>query len=379
MGFKKSPLSDIYKKVQLEERITKEEGIRLFQSNDLLMIGEIANLVRQRLNGNKAYYIINRHINYTNICKNKCSFCAYSKDEGESGAFTLTIEQIMEKVKDGDKNGIKELHLVGGLNPHLPFEYYLKMLEELHLAYPEVCLQAFTVVEIHHLAQIANLSIEEVLKQLKQVGLTSIPGGGAEVFSTRVRKQICPQKIDGNTWLQIMEIAHRLGIKSNATMLYGHIETIEERVEHLLCLRELQDKTKGFKSFIPLAYHPENTKLGGVESTGYHDLKMLAISRILLDNFPHIKAFWIMLGVKLAQISLSFGVDDLDGTVVEERITHSAGAKTPQELTVEQLKNLIIETGRIPVERDTLYNVVSQDEEVLSKYSVNDVTCSYQK
>jgi len=362
MELRRSSLSDIYKKVQVEERITKEEGIRLFQSNEILMIGKIANLVRQRLNGNKAYYIINRHINYTNICKNRCRFCAYSKDEGEDGTFTLTIDQIMEKAKDSDKKGIKELHLVGGLNPHLPFEYYLELLEKLHSTFPEVCLQAFTAVEIHHLAQISNLSIEEVLKQLKQAGLTSIPGGGAEIFSTRVRKQICPQKIDGPSWLQVMEIAHKLGIKSNATMLYGHIESIEERVEHLLALRELQDKTKGFNSFIPLSYHPENTELGGVGPTGYDDLKMLAISRILLDNFPHIKAFWIMLGVKLAQVSLSFGVDDLDGTVVEEQITHSAGAQTPQELTVRQLKNLILEAGKIPVERDTLYNVISEDK-----------------
>lgn len=353
-------LYDIYEKVKAEKRIDKEQGIRLFQSNDLQVIGEMANLVRERLNGNNAYYIINRHINYTNICKNRCSFCAYSKDEGDNGAWTLTIDQIMEKAKDSDKMGVKELHIVGGLNPNLPFEYYLKMLCELRRAFPEISLQAFTAVEIHHLAQITNLSIEEVLKQLKQAGLTAIPGGGAEVFSERVHSQICPKKIDGSTWLKIMEIAHSLGIKSNATMLYGHIETIEERIEHLLALRDLQDRTEGFKSFIPLAYHPENTELGGVGTTGYSDLKTLAISRILLDNFPHIKAFWIMLGVKLAQISLSFGVDDLDGTVVEERITHSAGAQTPQELTVEQLRNFIKEAGRTPVERDTLYNRVGK-------------------
>lgn len=349
-------LYDIYEKVKAEKRIDKEEGIRLFHSNDLLLIGEMANLVRERLNGNNAYYIINRHINYTNICKNRCSFCAYSKNEGDSGAFTLTIDQIMEKAKDSDKMGVKELHIVGGLNPNLPFEYYLEMLCELRRAFPEISLQAFTAVEIHHFAQIANLSIENVLKQLKQAGLVSIPGGGAEVFSKRVRNIICPEKIERNIWLQIMEIAHKLGIKSNATMLYGHIETIEERVGHLLTLRDLQDKTNGFKSFIPLAYHPDNTELGGVRTTGYQDLKTLAISRILLDNFPHIKAFWIMLGVKLAQVSLSFGVDDIDGTVVEEKITHSAGAQTPQELTINQLKNLILKAGRIPVERDTLYN-----------------------
>lgn len=352
-------LDDIYEKVKAKQRVTKEDGIRLFHSNNLIAIGKIANLIRQRLNGNKVYYIINRHINYTNICKNRCSFCAYSKDEGEKGAFTLSIEQIMEKAKDGKKRGVKEFHIVGGLNPKIPFEYYLEVLEKLHLAFPEICLQAYTAVEIHHLAQISNLSIEEVLKQLKQRGLTAIPGGGAEIFSNKVRHQICPLKIDGNKWLQIMEIAHRLGIKSNATMLYGHIETVEERVEHLLALRELQDKTKGFKSFIPLAYHPHHTKLGGVGTTGYENLKMLAISRILLDNFPHIKAFWIMLGVKLAQVSLSFGVDDFDGTVVEEQIIHSAGANTPQELTIEQLKDLILKAHRIPIERDTLYNRLS--------------------
>lgn len=352
-------LDDIYEKVRAGQRISKEDGVRLFESNDLLTIGEMANLIRERLNGDNAYYIINRHINYTNVCMNRCSFCAYSRQEGEDGAFTLTIEQVMEKARGCREMGVSEIHIVGGLNPHLPFDYYLEMLERLHLTFPEVCLQAFTAVEIHHLAQTANLSIEEVLKRLKQFGLTSIPGGGAEVFSPRVREQICPKKIDGNTWLKIMETAHNLGIKSNATMLYGHIEMIEERVEHLLALRELQDKTNGFKSFIPLPYHPGNTDLGGVVTTGYEDLKTLAISRILLDNFPHIKAFWIMLGIKLAQVSLSFGVDDLDGTVVEEKIAHSAGAQTPQALTVQQLKTLIIEAGRVPVERDTLYNVVS--------------------
>jgi len=359
MSCNTSFLYDIYEKVKRGERISQEEGIRLFQSNDLLLIGEIANLVRERLNGNNAYYVINKHINYTNICKNRCSFCAYSKNEGDDGAFTLTIDQIIEKASGCDEMGVKELHIVGGLHPNLPFEYYLEILNQLHLAFPEVNLQAFTAVEIHHLAQIANLSIEAVLRQLKQAGLTSIPGGGAEIFSPRVRNRICPEKIDGNVWLQIMETAHKLGIKSNATMLYGHIETIEERVEHLLALRDLQDRTKGFQSFIPLAYHPKHTKLGGRSTTGYQDLKTLAVSRILLDNFPHIKAFWIMLGVKLSQVALSFGVDDIDGTVVEERITHSAGAETPQKLTVEEIRRLITETGRIPVERDTLYNIVS--------------------
>ncbi|MDI6735582.1 MAG: aminofutalosine synthase MqnE [bacterium] len=350
-------LNNIYEKVKIGQRISKEDGINLFQSNDLLSIGEMANLVRERLNGNNAYYIINRHINYTNICLNRCSFCAYSREKGEKEAFTLTIDQVMEKASGCREMGVREIHIVGGLNPELPFEYYLEMLERLHTAFPDVHLQAFTAVEIHHIAQTANLSIEEVLKRLKEVGLTSIPGGGAEVFATRVRNKICPKKIDGNTWLKIMELAHNLGIKSNATMLYGHIETIEERVEHLLAPRQLQDKTNGFKSFIPLPYHPANTELGGVGTTGYEDLKTLAISRILLDNFPHIKAFWIMLGIKLAQVSLSFGVDDLDGTVVEEKIAHSAGAQTPQVLTVQQLKTLILEAGKIPVERDTLYNL----------------------
>ncbi|MEW6618101.1 MAG: aminofutalosine synthase MqnE [bacterium] len=351
-------LNDIYKKVNTGQRLSKEDGVRLFQSNDLLTIGEMANLVRERLNGNNAYFIINRHINYTNICENRCRFCAYSKDKGEKGAFTLTIDQIMEKAKGCDKNGVKELHIVGGLNPEIPFEYYLEMLSKLHSAFPQVNLQAFTAVEIYYFARRANLSLEKTLSQLKQAGLTSIPGGGAEVFSPRVRKVICPKKIEGKLWLEVMETAHKLGIKSNATMLYGHIETIEERVNHILALRELQDKTFGFKSFIPLAYHPENTELSGIGTTGYQDLKTLAISRLLLDNFPHIKAFWIMLGVKLAQVSLSFGVDDLDGTVVEEKITHSAGAKTPQELSKKELINLITEAGRIPVERDSTYNRV---------------------
>ena len=261
---------------------------------------------------------------------------------------------------------MSEFHIVGGLHPDLPFQYYLDMLNSLKNKYPDVHIQGFTAVEIEYLARMAGLSIKDILIRLREAGLGSLPGGGAEVFAERVRKKICPEKISGEKWLNVHKTAHQIGMRSNATMLYGHIETVEERVDHLIKLRGLQDETNGFMSFIPLAFHPKNTELDsislspsgviGEKTTGNLDLRVLAIARLMLDNFPHIKAFWIMVGPKLAQISLSFGVDDIDGTVVEEKITHSAGAETEQSLTKNELIRMIKEAGRIPVERDTLYN-----------------------
>ena len=361
----KSDIGDIVEKVEQGTRLTFDDGVRLFKSNDLLAIGWAADLMRRRLNGERTYYIVNRHINYTNVCKNRCKFCAFSKSEGEPGAYTLSIDEIVRKAEDARREiDFTELHIVGGLNPNLPLDYYLEMLTVLKRRMPQVHLQAFTAVEIHHLAQISGMTIRDMLIRLHDAGLGSLPGGGAEVFSGRIRRELCPEKVSADDWLEVMRTAHELGIRSNGTMLYGHIETPEEKVEHLIRLRELQDDTGGFLAFIPLAYHSEGTALGSLNGrskpSGMEDLKTIAISRLMLDNFPHIKSFWIMLGLKLAQVSLHFGADDFDGTVVEEKITHSAGADTPEGLSISEIKRLISETRTLPVERDTLYNEVKR-------------------
>ncbi len=352
-------LCDIQEKVLDGQRLDYEDGIKLFESDEILTIGRLANIVRERKNKNNTYYIINRHINYSNICKNRCKFCAFSRDKDESGAYLMNIEDILDKASQVIEEGATELHIVGGLHPELGLDFYVKMISLLHERFPKVHLQAFTAVEIAHFAEVAGITAYETLKELKNAGLGSLPGGGAEVFAQSVREELCPEKLSGEDWLNTMREAHGLGLRSNATMLYGHVEKNEDRVSHLLKLRELQDDTNGFMSFIPLAFHPKNTDLENFSNTtGILDLKMFAVGRLMLDNFDHIKAFWIMVGVKLAQVSLSFGVDDIDGTVAEEKITHSAGAVTPEALTVDEIESLIKETGRDPVERDTLYNRV---------------------
>lgn len=352
--------SAIEKKVINQERLSSDDGAAMFNSNDLLGLGYLANIVRERKNGQRAYFINNRHINHTNICKNLCGFCAFSKGKGEKNSYTMTIKEILKTAESYNDGRVSEFHIVGGLHPDLPFSYYLDMLRELQNRFPDVHLQAFTAVEIAHLSDIGGLSIKETLVQLRKAGLGSLPGGGAEIFNPDVRNKICPEKISGKKWLKIMKTAHDLGMKSNATMLYGHVESAEDRVDHLIQLRELQDKTNGFLAFIPLAFHPANTRLNShLSTTGQLDLKVLAISRLMLDNFPHIKAFWIMIGPKIAQLSLSFGVDDIDGTVVEEKITHAAGATTNEYIEKNHLIHLIQEAGREPLERDTLYNAVS--------------------
>jgi len=359
--FSHSPLADLIAKVEQGQRLNFDDGVRLMASKELLALGYMANLVRERKNGNKTYYIVNRHINHTNVCVNLCSFCAYGVKKEDPLAFTLQLGQIEEAARQAVKANVAEVHIVGGLNSELPFEYYIEMLRRVKEILPEACIQAFTAVEIDYFTQITGFTVEQVLTQLMEAGLDSLPGGGAEVFSPRVRSKICEKKVSGARWLEIQEAAHRLGMRTNATMLYGHIETVEERIDHLLQLRQLQDQTGGFLTFIPLPFYPKNTKLGGsmgVESTtGLDDLRMLAVSRIMLDNFDHIKTFWIMLGPKLAQVSLAFGVDDLDGTVVEERIIHSAGAETEQSMNRQELVKMIETAGREAVERDTLYRV----------------------
>lgn len=349
-------LEPIREKIEKGERLSFEDGVALFRSSDLLGVGAMANIVRERKNGNRAYFIVNRHINPTNICKNRCRFCAFSKSSGEEGAYAMNLEEILKAAETAVHGGFREFHIVGGLHPEWPFHFYEDMLRALKKRFPSVHLKAFTAVEIAHLAQVSGLGLEQTLVRLKEAGLDSLPGGGAEIFNPATREKICPEKITGAEWLKVMETAHGLGLRSTATMLYGHVESVEDRVDHLIRLRELQDKTKGFLAFIPLAFHPMNTSFQGLPaSTGQQDLKVIAVSRLMLDNFDHIKAYWIMLGPKISQISLLFGADDLDGTVVEEKITHAAGAETAQFTDKQTFIDLIRETGREPCERDSFY------------------------
>ena len=344
-------------KIKTGIRITDADALELFNSNDLLAIGELAAQANREKNGNKVYFNINRHINYTNLCVNRCTFCAFSKGVEDEGCYTLALNDILEKASEAATAGATELHMVGGLHPDLPFDFYLEMLASLKADNPQLHIKAFTAVEIDYFSELTGQSIEQVLQELKTAGLESMPGGGAEIFAKGVRDIICPEKISGDRWLEIIEKVHYAGLKSNATMLFGHVEKYEDRVDHLAKLRTLQDKTEGFQAFIPLAFQPDNTRVPGAKGVGGVDaLKTLAISRLYLDNFQHIKAYWVMLGLKIAQTSLCFGVNDLDGTVVEEKIGHDAGADSPQALGKEQIVELIRKAGRVPMERDTLYN-----------------------
>ncbi|MCK9419420.1 MAG: aminofutalosine synthase MqnE [Nitrospirae bacterium] len=351
-------IDTIKEKVLSNQRLTREDGIALFKSNDLLALGRMADHVAQHKNGNQVFFVQNMHINPTNICVNRCKFCAFSRSKGEPGAYEMSIDDILDKARKAGK-GVREFHIVSGLHPDLPFAWYLDMLGALKKEFPKIHLKAFTAVEIDYLAKLSGLSVTDTLKQLRDAGLGSLPGGGAEIFNTTVRNTLCAEKISGDRWLEVIEAAHNIALKSNATMLYGHIETYEHRIDHLLRLRGLQDRTGGFQAFIPLSFHSQNTEIKkSAYTTGFDDLKTLAISRLVLDNFDHIKAYWVMLGEKIAQVSLNFGVDDLDGTVVEERITKAAGGTTDGSMTRDEIVHLIKQAGRIPVERDTVYNVV---------------------
>ncbi len=353
-------LEPIAAKVAAGERLSREDGMTLYASNDLIGIGQMADHVRRTKNGDRVHFMVNRHINPTNICRNRCKFCAFARSEGEPGAYEMTLDEIAKAAAEGAADGAYEIHIVSGLHPEWSYEFYLDMVRRTREAVPDhVIVQAFTAVEIEHMAIIANKSTREVLADLKEAGLDALPGGGAEIFSDRTRAAAWDKKTSSDVWLRIHGEAHELGIKTNCTMLYGHIETIEERVDHLVRLREQQDESGGFLAFIPLAFHPANTELADLPATtGYDDLKTLAIARLMLDNIDHIKAFWIMVGLKVAQLSTAFGVDDIDGTVVEEKITHMAGATTPEALSKDDLVAMIRETGHTPVERDTLYRVV---------------------
>ncbi len=352
---------DILDKVKAGERLTFADGVRLYKSNEILALGFLANLVRERKNGDRAYFIYNQHVNYSNICTNLCKFCAFGKAKDSDQAYEMSVEEVKAKIRERLAEPISEVHVVGGIHPDLPYSYYLEMLRGIKEVRPEIHIQAFTCVEIAHLAELAGKSVAATLEELVAAGLGSIPGGGAEVFSPRIRQRTCEKKLSGEGWLEVAKTAHRLGLKSNATMLYGHIETLEERVEHLDQLRAAQDETGGFLTFIPLAFHPRNTELANLSrTTGLDDLKNIAVSRLYLDNFPHIKGYWVMIGPKLAQVALSFGADDMDGTVKEERITRMAGGETSGIMADTELVRLIREAGRRPVERDTLYNVIKE-------------------
>ena len=353
-------LERIRDKVSAGVRVSEEDALALFRTRDIHAVGEMADLANRRVNGDRVYFIVNRHINPTNICVNRCKFCAFGKGKEEPLAYTMTMDEILVRAEEGRSQNATELHIVGGLHPDLPFDFYLRMIRTLRERFPEMHIQAFTAVEIDYFSRITGFPLAEVIRLLKEAGLGSLPGGGAEIFAPEVRNRICPEKITGDRWLEVMEEVHAAGLKSNATMLYGHVETLESRVDHMRRLRELQDRTGGFQSFIPLAFHPKNTEIAKGYTTGLADLLSLAVGRIYLDNFRHVKSFWIMVGPKIAQISLHFGVDDIDGTVVEEKITHAAGAQAGQEMTVVELVTMIRQAGKIPVERDTLYNVVRE-------------------
>jgi aminodeoxyfutalosine synthase len=357
-------LAEIREKVEAGVRLTFDDGVCLDRHADLFTLGELANLVRERKNGNVTYYNVNEHLNPTNVCVYRCTFCAFRADLKSPKAYVMSDEQILARAKEAGDRGCTELHIVGGLHHQKPYEWYRDIIRIIHDAHPDLHLKAWTAVEWDWFARLTKRPVRELLADMKSVGLGSLPGGGAEIFHPDVRDKICEHKADATEWINTHREAHKLGLRSNATMLYGHIETAEHRIDHLIRLRELQDETGGFQTFIPLAFHPGNNPLGkGLQKpSGLTDLKVMAVSRLMLDNFDHVKAYWQMLGVKIAQVAQSYGADDLDGTVVHEKIYHDAGAETPQELTVAEIRHLIEEAGRVPVERDTLYHEVIRDE-----------------
>jgi len=365
-----SDIADIAGKVLSGDRLNREDGIALFKSNDLLQIGALADELQRQKNGDVVTFVVNRHINYTNVCVSGCKFCAYYRREGEPGAYTLSMDDIMKKIDDSAGLGITELHVVGSHHPDLPFEFYVDMLEQIHEKYPDIHIKAFTAAEIEYFSRISGHGTRDVLKRLKNAGLKSLPGGGAEIFNEDLRKKVCPNKITGEGWIGVMEEAHSLGIKSNATMLFGHVEREEDRVDHLIRLREAQEKSGGFQGFIPLPFHPANTALlreGLVSETGPSGsdiLKTISISRIMLEGYiDNIRAYWIMTGKKLAQIALHYGANDIDGTVIEENITHAAGANTEEFLPKSEIIDMIQRAGRIPAQRTTTYEIVDYYED----------------
>jgi aminodeoxyfutalosine synthase len=356
-------LAAIREKIEAGQRLSFDDGLFLDESADLFTLGELANTVRERKNGRFTYYNVNTHLNPTNVCVYRCTFCAFRADLKSPKGYVMTDEQILERAAEAERRGATEMHIVGGLHHQLPYEWYLNVVRIIHRAHPRLHLKAYTAVEWDWFARLTGRSTRDLLAEFKAAGLGSLPGGGAEIFHPEVRDKICEHKADAGEWLRIHREAHELGLRSNATMLYGHIEQSRHRIDHLCRLRHLQDETGGFQTFIPLAFHPDHTGLSHIpKPSSLMDLRTMAVSRLMLDNFPHIKAYWVMLGIKTAQVALSFGADDLDGTVVHEKIYHDAGSDSPQEMSVAEIRRLIEEAGRVPIERDTLYNEVIRTE-----------------
>jgi aminodeoxyfutalosine synthase len=353
-------LGEISDKLASGERLSLADGLRLFESPDLLAVGWLANREREKRHGSRAYYNYNIRIEATNVCVATCLFCSFARlRPGDPGSYTLSLEEAWDKLRRRAHQPLTEVHVVNGLHPDLPFDYYKELLRGFKRIRPEIHLKCFTAVEIAFFADLYGMTDVQILRELMDAGLDSLPGGGAEVFAERVRRKICHDKADAVRYLSIHRTAHRLGMRSNVTMLYGHIETFEERVDHMLRTRALQDETGGVQAFIPLAFHPDNNQMRKLPAPSAADtLRVHAVSRLMLDNVPHVKAFWIATGVEVAQTALWFGVDDLDGTVQEEKIYHMAGSRTPESLMTADLQRLIRTAGRSPVERDTLYNVI---------------------
>jgi aminodeoxyfutalosine synthase len=368
-------LDSIREKVLAGRRLNLEDGLFLDDpKTPLHEVGALANLVRERLNGNRAYYNINSHLNPTNVCVYRCSFCAFRSDLRQPKGYVMSDEQILARGQEAVEAGCTEMHIVGGLHHQKKYDWYVHIVRLLHDAFPSLHLKAWTAVEIDWFEFLAKKPTRAVLEDMLEAGLGSMPGGGAEIFHPEIRGQICEHKADAGKWLAIHRTAHQLGIKTNCTMLYGHLENSYHRIDHLLRLRELQDETGGFQTFIPLAFHPEHTGLAHLRKpSALQDLRTIAVSRLMLDNIPHIKAYWIMLGIGTAQTALAYGADDLDGTVRHERIYHDAGATTPQMLTCQQIERLIVEAGREPIERDTLYRRVRRDPMHFASWSVGEM------
>ncbi len=361
--FAGSPLRPIAEKVAEGRRLSFEDGVALFRSLDVLGVGALANHVREAKHGNTAYYNVNRYLNPTNLCWVDCALCAWARKPGVDGGYTMSIEEAVAESAAGWHDGITELHIVGGLHPSLPYSWYLDLLRALKARFPGVHLKAWTMVEIDWIARVAKKDVVTVIRELKAAGMDSCPGGGAEIFEKRVRDVICRDKISGERWLEVAKLCHENGVKTNVTMLYGSVETIENRVDHLMRIRALQDETRGFLGFIPLAFHPEETQLPDLPATtGLTDLKVIAVARLMLDNVDHVKAYWVQIGEKLAPVALHFGADDLVGTVTEETITHAAGAKTESGLSRAEMERMIRGAGREPFERDAFYERVARDE-----------------
>jgi aminodeoxyfutalosine synthase len=367
--FRDPRLRPIAEKVLGGERLAPEDGLALFQTADILGLGELAAFANERVNGDRVFFSANQHINPTNVCilRNTCVFCSFARMPREEGAYTRSLEEIYQEAEPARQGPTREFHIVGGLHPKLRLSYYTDMIRGLKERFPHVHIKALTAVEIAHLARIEKMSVADVLLALRDAGLTSLPGGGAEVFSSAVRATIAERKLTGDEWLAVHRTAHQLGIPTNCTMLYGHVETAADRIEHLGRLRALQDETGGFLTYIPLAYHTENNELGeelgrvGSATTGYEDLKNIAVARLFLDNIPHVKTHWPMVTPLMSQVVLSFGCDDVEGTVVYERIYHEAGARTAMHLPYGELVRLIRGAGKRPVERDSLYQVVRDE------------------